>query len=123
VDQKKQEKSKGGQVQKQLDFNEKENVQNQVMGNIMTQFKNCLGMRVTHDNDVITLDQDEYVECLIQRFQMSDCSTVNIPMVVNFQCVKRKGECDPELLYQQLICALMHLAVNTHPDILHAVVR
>jgi hypothetical protein len=85
--------------------------------------QNCLGMRVTHDNDVVTLDQEEYVECFIERFQMSDCSTINTPMEVNFQCVKRKGECDRELPYQQLIGALMQLAVNTRTDILHAVVR
>lgn len=86
------------------------------------QVKQCLGMNVCVDkeNNVITLDQEDYVDKLLHKFNMTDCNTAHTPMEERLNL--DKGEiCDTELPYQQLIGSLMYLAVLTRPDIAFSV--
>lgn len=83
------------------------------------QLRQCLGMRVNIDKDKgsISLDQEQYIDELLLRFNMSDCKTVNTPMENNLKLIKCEIKNDSNFPYQQLIGALMYLAVLTRPDI------
>lgn len=84
--------------------------------------RQCLGMRVNVDkeNNIITLDQEQYINQVLTRFNMLDCKPVNCPMESNLKL--EKGEvCDMKIPYQQLIGCLMYLAVLTRPDIAYSV--
>ena len=83
------------------------------------QMKQSLGMRVLvdKDNESISLDQEQYVDELLLRFNMTDCKPVNTPMESNLKLTKSEVKNDTDFLYQQLIGALMYLAALTRPDI------
>jgi hypothetical protein len=86
------------------------------------QVKQCLGMNVSVDreNGVVTLDQKDYVEKLLHKFNMQDCKTAQTPMEERLSLGKGES-CNTELPYQQLIGSLMYLAVLTRPDIAFSV--
>lgn len=81
-----------------------------------------LGMRinVNKDKSVITIDQTQYIEQLVERFQMSDCKPQSTPIEPKLN-VEKSTECLPNVPYQKLIGCLMYLAVLTRPDIAYAV--
>jgi ATP-binding cassette subfamily B (MDR/TAP) protein 1 len=54
--------------------------------------KNILGMKVEKSNDVITLDQSNYIRNVLGRFNMQDCKPVFTPLVTGTQL--EKGVCD-----------------------------
>lgn len=81
-----------------------------------------LGMRINVDKNgnVITLDQQQYIEQLASRFNMSDCKMYKTPIECKLN-VKKADECVSDLPYQKLIGSLMYLAVLTRPDISYSV--
>jgi hypothetical protein len=80
--------------------------------------KNILGMRVERSNDVITLDQSNYIRNVLDRFNMQDCKPVCTPLVTGTQL--EKGVCDTSFPYQSLVGCLMYIGVSTRPAIIHA---
>lgn len=84
------------------------------------QLRQCLGLRVKINKNVITVDQEQYVESLLRRFKMSQCKTVETPMEMNLKLEKSQNVCN-DYPYQQLIGSLMYLAVLTRPDIAYSV--
>lgn len=84
------------------------------------QVKQCLGLRVNMCKDVITVDQEQYVDSLLNKFNMSHCKTAETPMEANLKLEKSLNVCS-EYPYQQLIGGLMYLAVLTRPDIAYSV--
>lgn len=87
------------------------------------QLKHCLGMRVHIDKnkEFITLDQEQYIDNILKRFNMTDCRTVSTPMESKINLCKKENVCNTKLPYQQLIGSLMYLAVLTRPDIIFSV--
>lgn len=86
------------------------------------QIKQCLGLRVNFNNNVITVDQEQYVENLLKRFNMLDCKTAETPMEINLKLEKSQNSCcDNKYPYRQLVGSLMYLAVLTRPDIAYSV--
>lgn len=87
------------------------------------QIKQCLGLRVNMHKNVITVDQEQYVESLLKRFNMLHCKTVKTPMEINLKLEKSQNSCcDNNYPYRQLIGSLMYLAVLTRPDIAYSVI-
>lgn len=84
--------------------------------------KQCLGMRVNVDKQkgMITLDQEQYVDCLLNKFQMIDCKDVSTPIETKLT-IEKGSNCDKSIPFQQLIGSLMYLAVLTRPDIAFSV--
>lgn len=84
--------------------------------------KRCLGMNVNFDkeNGVISINQKDYIDELIKKFNINDCKAVNTPIEQKLNLVK-SSVCDKKLLYQQLIGSMMYLAVLTRPDIVFSV--
>lgn len=75
-------------------------------------------MRVQIDkkSNTVTLDQEQYIDYLLQKFNMTNCKIVSTPMESKLDI--EKGEsCSNDIPYQQLIGGLMYLSVLTRPDI------
>lgn len=85
--------------------------------------KHCLGLRINRDKSSITIDQEQYINDLLIKFNMIDCKTVCTPLEINVKLNVIEGEetCSLEIPYQELIGSLMYLALMTRPDIAHAV--
>lgn len=83
------------------------------------EMKQCLGMRVRIDQckKLVTLDQEQYIDELLSRFNMMECKPVSTPMENNLKLIKSEKQDDTKFPYQQLIGGLMYLAVLTRPDI------
>lgn len=89
----------------------------------MGQVKQCLGMRVNIDkvNHTVTLDQVDYVNQILKRFNMTDCKPVSTPIETKLSLGKSDKVCEMNVPYQELIGCLMYLAVLTRPDIAFSV--
>ncbi|CAH2103986.1 unnamed protein product [Euphydryas editha] len=86
------------------------------------QLKQCLGMNINVYKDSITVDQKQYIETILKRFNMSDCSSCDTPMEINLKMEKDiNNNSDKKYPYQQLIGSLMYLSVLTRPDITFSV--
>lgn len=77
-----------------------------------------LGMRINVNKEckTITVDQQEYIEQLLLKFDMSDCRTIDTPIESKLN-LKKVEKCDETVPYQRLIGSLMYLAVLTRPDL------
>lgn len=86
------------------------------------QVKQYLGMRINinKNSNVITIDQEHYIEQLLSKFNMSDCNTAGTPIECKLN-LEKANICDDKLPYQKLIGSLMYLAVMTRPDIAYSV--
>ena len=94
--------------------------------------ENFLGMRIRRDrkNQIITIDQTEYIERILERFNMSETNPKDTPMVTK-QVQKRQGKAEsqknsrknytPKVPYREAIGSLLYLASATRPDITYAV--
>ena len=83
-----------------------------------------LGMQILRSHDKITVDQKNYIETVLQQFNMSDCKAVATPGEVNLKLVKSNNEeqklVDPKL-YRSLVGSLLFTGKQTRPDIRHIV--
>lgn len=68
------------------------------------QVKQYLGMRIqiSKDLNVITVDQEHYIEQLLKKFDMSNCNPADTPIECQLNLEKSKF-CADELPYQKLI--------------------
>lgn len=86
--------------------------------------KKCLGMRIRENDNVITVDQEEYIDKLLKTFNMTDCRTISTPMEMK-QKLTIPSDDEVKIArdkpYQKLIGCLMYLAVGTRPDICYSV--
>lgn len=85
--------------------------------------RKCLGLRVQINKNEIKLDQEEYVDHLLKRFNMAHCKTAKTPMETNLK-LEKSQTVRSEYPFQQLIGGLMYLAilaVLTRPDIAYSV--
>ena len=90
-----------------------------------------LGMRVTRDrkNRTLKLDQERYVQDLIDGFKMTDCKLATTPAIPGEVLPKiHQGEKHPGLngpvdktLYRTMVGKLVYAMVGTRPDIAFAV--
>lgn len=80
-----------------------------------------LGMRIVKSKDgKFTLDQSNYIQKVLYKFNMLDCKPAKTPMEVGIKLQKEENNsCNYE--YRSLIGYLMYLAVCSRPDIAHSV--
>lgn len=82
----------------------------------------CLGMRIQRDEKtgIISIDQQQYIKELLKRFNMEDSRAKDTPMEIKskiYNLSEAKSKVLSSVPYQNLIGALMYLAVSTRPDI------
>lgn len=82
-----------------------------------------LGMRVKQTNSYIKIDQEDYVDKVLRRFNMENCKPVSTPAVPGQRFSKPEEPYTPNesIPYRELIGSLMYIAVCTRPDIAHSV--
>lgn len=86
------------------------------------QIKQCLGMHVNVYKDSITVDQKQFIETILKKFNMLDCSHSDTPMEINLKLEKDvNNKFAKNYPYQQSIGSLMYLSVLTRPDISYSV--
>eukprot|EP00961_Rhodomonas_salina_P155021 2088343-Rhodomonas_salina.1 len=84
-----------------------------------------LGVAVDHNvsTGITTLSQEQFVETMLQRFNMQGCKPVSTPAEPNSHLVKGDQPELPDKIrtrdYQRLIGCLMYLSCFTRPDISH----
>ncbi|CAH0730432.1 unnamed protein product, partial [Brenthis ino] len=78
------------------------------------EIRHCSGMRVRKENNVISIDQEHFVEELLRKFNMKNCNTVSTPMEVNLKLTK-ENTC-PNISYAvcYLILFLKYLKKTKH---------
>lgn len=89
--------------------------------------KQVLGIRVTRGNGTVAVDQERYINELLEKFKMTECNPVLTPMDLNQKLSREmspRTEEDRERMkqvpFRELIGSLQFLAQCTRPDICHA---
>jgi len=88
-----------------------------------------LGIKINIGNDNITLCQAHYIDCLLDKYGLTNANPVSTPMDPNvkldMEAKESEAEEDPKIEhgYAQLIGSLMYLALATRPDISYVVNR
>jgi hypothetical protein len=87
----------------------------------------CLGMRVLKTPNGYTLDQQSYLERVIDRFGMKDVKPVSTPMtkadIETLVCGKSGGRPltqEEHSVFRQIVGKLMYAMVGTRPDIAYS---
>ena len=88
--------------------------------------QHCLGMRICYNlnNQVISIDQEKYIEDLLEKFSMHNCKPVATPLIPNSTVNKEEPDISLDqhvTKFQELIGSLMYLVTCTRPDIAAAV--
>ena len=80
-------------------------------------------MRITHTRSGITIDQCNYLEKALTRFQLTDAKPAITPLLTNWEPKANTGKATVAEItcYQSIIGSLLYLMIGTHPDIAFAV--
>ena len=84
----------------------------------MGQLHRSIGLRVTRDNNLLHIDQQQYAETVLKRFGMEDCRPVATPM--ESKIVIPNGpllEADGIKTFQIIIGSFKNMMLATRPDI------
>lgn len=87
--------------------------------------KYILGIEIERSEKAIKLSQRYAITKLLESQQMEDCKSVSTPMESNLKLEIPSDNCTPvdQQDYRSLIGSLLHLSLNTRPDITFAVNR
>ena len=82
-------------------------------------------MRIIKKNSSIFLDQKDYLQKVLQHFNLINAKSVPTPLPEGYQPQPNKGSPDPEIrvLYQQVIGSLLYIMIRMRPDIAYAVTK
>ena len=87
--------------------------------------KYFLGIEFLHDkvNNSITMGQHMYVERILQRFGLADCSSKGIPCTpgINKELCDKSKVFDNTRLYREMVGSLIYVMMGTRPDLCYAV--
>ena len=81
-----------------------------------------LGLRIRQEEGKVTVDQERYIELMLERFQMDQCKPSKTPADFNLklQTVQNGDEEVDQWIYRSLVGSL-YLAKQTRPDIMFTV--
>ena len=80
-----------------------------------------LGIKINYKYDGILLNQQLYIEKILEKFNMSTCKSMNTPMVEYVHNNEKLEDFTDNTLYRQAIGSLLFLSSCTRPDITYAV--
>lgn len=82
-----------------------------------------LGIQLVITKQGISLNQNAYVNKVLERIGMLDCHPVGTPFDLDKQLRKEQQEetVDDPITYQSIIGSLMYACIGTRPDLAHAV--
>ena len=81
--------------------------------------KEFLCMHITRTRTGITIDQCDYLEKVLTRFQLTDTKAAITPLPTNWEPKANTGKAMAAEItcYQSIIGSLLYLMIGTHPDI------
>ena len=82
-----------------------------------------LGLRIRREEGKVTVDQERYIETMLERFQMDQCKPSRTPADLNLKLQPAQNG-DKEMdqrIYRRLVGSLLYLAKQTRPDIMFTV--
>lgn len=87
-----------------------------------------LGLRITRNRSLrrIDIDQEEYIQAVLERFEMADAVPTATPLPSGAVLEANPGEVASDHLrvkYQSLIGSLLYAMLGTRPDVAFAVTR
>lgn len=83
--------------------------------------RNFVGMQIEILNNCIFIHQTQYIEQLLNKFNMNDANTNSVPVDPHMKLQKGDGEPEKNIPYREAVGSLMHLAIVSRPDIMFAV--
>ena len=84
-----------------------------------------LRMRIIKSKGRILVDQIDYLQKVLQRFNLINAKAVPTPLPEGYQPMPNKGAPNPEIRasFQQVIGSLLYIMLGTRPDIAYTVVK
>ncbi len=82
-----------------------------------------LGVKVEQKESSILLQQEKYIEKMLEKYEMKDANPVATPMDPNVKMAKSTTESNlaNQQLYQSAVGSLLYVAIATRPDVSAAV--
>src|ERR1700744_1063626 len=119
-------------------FDNDEKLRNELKSTLTEKFKMkdlgnasyCIGIHISRDtkNGTICLDQEGYINALLQRFNMENCNHVSTPMDLSIKLTKdmapknsEEAEKMASIPFQEAVGSILYLAQGTRPDIAYAI--
>lgn len=111
-----------------LIFGENITIINEIKENLNKRFKmkdlgkvnKYLGIEIKYYDKQISLSQQDYIESLAHKYNITDCRKTETPMEINLK-LDLATKLNEKLKYRNLIGALSYIANGTRPDISYAV--
>ena len=77
-----------------------------------------LGLRIRQKDGKVTVDQDPYIETMLERFQMDQCKHSRTPVDLNLklQTAQNGDEEVDQKVYRSLVGSILYLAKQMRPD-------
>lgn len=87
------------------------------------EMQQCIGININRNREtgVIMIDQEKYINQVLERFGMSECKPVCTPIEVNAKFDKKPQNENSNFPYREAVGCLIYLAQVTRPDITYAV--
>ncbi|GKE83642.1 zinc finger, CCHC-type containing protein [Tanacetum coccineum] len=82
-----------------------------------------LGIKIKRENKGIVITQSHYIEKILKKFNLEDCSPVSTPMDPVEKLKPNTGKPVDQLEYSRAIGCLMYDMTSTRPDIAYVVGR
>lgn len=100
----------------------KEDLSNEFKMKDLGEIKTFMGINFNHDkiNNIVTLDQQEYISKILEKFDMTNCNSISIPMEPKLYLKKHCGK-QTLFPYRELLGSLMYLMIATRPDLCYAI--
>ena len=82
-----------------------------------------LGLGIRREEGKVTVDQERYIEKMLERFQMDQCKPSRTPAYLDLklQSAQNGDEEVDQRIYRILVGSLLYLAKQTRPDIMFTV--
>ena len=84
-----------------------------------------VALRIKSVDNVITIDQQEYLKKVLERLGLTNAKTAKTPLPEGYKPVANTGTATPQFRqsYQRAIGSLLYLMIGTRPDICFAVTK
>ena len=82
-----------------------------------------LGLRIIQEGGKVSVDEEHYIETMLERFQMDQCKPSRTPADLNLklQIAQNGDEEVDQRIYRSLVGSLLYLAKQTRADIMFTV--
>ena len=80
-----------------------------------------LGLRIRREEGKVTVDQERYIETMLEWFQMDQCKSSRNPADLNLETAQNGDEEVDQRIYRSLAGSLLYFTKQTRSDIIFRV--